>query len=135
MIGLPPGRLSVATHVLSVRLGSHPLRDEIEPIRHRLPKTGLDPAKPAASSVYVRVPEAPCPHERSISVMSRFSSLAQMPLRFAGASATPLMRISRSRDDRARTIGRLHGRRNPGVMLRVPCRANSHCSSPWRSPA
>ena len=30
--------------------------------------------KPVASSVYVRVPEAPCPHKRSISVMSLFPS-------------------------------------------------------------
>ena len=31
--------------------------------------------KPLASSVYVRVPEAPCPHKRSISVMSLFRLL------------------------------------------------------------
>jgi hypothetical protein len=30
--------------------------------------------KPLASSVYVRVPEAPCPHKRSISVASLFPS-------------------------------------------------------------
>jgi hypothetical protein len=32
------------------------------------------PPKPLASSVYVRVPEAPSPHERSISMMSLFPS-------------------------------------------------------------
>ena len=32
-----------ADHAL---LGSRPLRDEIEAIRHRLPKTGPDPTKP-----------------------------------------------------------------------------------------
>ena len=39
-----------------------------------LNSTCLTP-KPLASSVYVRVPEAPSPHERSISVMSLFPSL------------------------------------------------------------
>jgi len=37
-----PYLLSVATHAMSVRLGSRPLRDEIEAIRYRLPKTGPD---------------------------------------------------------------------------------------------
>src|SRR5208337_1770568 len=44
VLGLPPGRLSLAAHALSVRLGSHPLRDEIEAIRHRLPKTENRPS-------------------------------------------------------------------------------------------
>ncbi len=50
-------RCVFATHptwyLLSVLLGSRPFRDEIEAIRHRLPKTGPDPAKPLS-------PRSPC---------------------------------------------------------------------------
>ncbi len=49
VIGLPPGRLSVATHVLSVRLGSHPLRDEIEAIATASRKPTLTPRSPDRS--------------------------------------------------------------------------------------
>src|SRR5271166_5340109 len=60
----------------------------MEPIWERGKGTSLNSdslaPKPLASSFYVRVPEAPSPHERSISVTSLLPSLGRLPNRAGG---------------------------------------------------
>ena len=89
--------------------------------------------KPLASSVYVRVPEARCPHKRSISVMSLFPSFRLLePDRITAADcATPQHRgidtdvhpvVLGRRTQDARILGQISLRqgRHDAARARVP---------------